>query len=87
VATDIAALIGKTCYQLGSNIFCPYLWLQISRVVLVYDVKIGQLGRKNLAVRFDMYQIGGGIQFIKCTQERWGIETSRCPPLGVKSQA
>jgi hypothetical protein len=46
---------------------CPYiLWTQISRVVLVYDVKINQLGRKNLvgrknlAGRFDMYQIGGG---------------------------
>jgi hypothetical protein len=34
--------------------------MQISRVLLVYDVKISQLGRKNLAVRFDMYQIGGG---------------------------
>jgi hypothetical protein len=33
--------------------------MQISRVVLVYDVKINQVGRKNLAVRFDMYQIGG----------------------------
>jgi hypothetical protein len=30
------------------------------RVVLVYDVKISQLGRKNLAVRFDTDQIGGG---------------------------
>jgi hypothetical protein len=53
-------LIGKTCYQLGSNIFFPYIWMQISRVLLVYDVKISQLGRKNLAVRFDTYQIGGG---------------------------
>jgi hypothetical protein len=34
--------------------------MQISRVVLVYDVKISQLGRKNLAVRFDTDQIGGG---------------------------
>jgi hypothetical protein len=34
--------------------------MQISRVVLGYDVKISQLGRKNLAVRFDTYQIGGG---------------------------
>jgi hypothetical protein len=34
--------------------------MQISRVVLVYDVKIGQVGRKNLAVRFGTYQIGGG---------------------------
>jgi hypothetical protein len=56
VATDIAAtVIGKTCYQLGSNIFepegCPS-WTQISRMVLVCDVKSSQLGRKNLAVRF-----------------------------------
>jgi hypothetical protein len=35
--------------------------MQISRVLLVYDVKISQLGRKNLAVRFDTYQIGGGV--------------------------
>jgi hypothetical protein len=34
--------------------------MQISRMALVYDVKISQLGRKNLAVRFDTYQIGGG---------------------------
>jgi hypothetical protein len=34
--------------------------MQISRVLLVYDVKISQLGRKNLAARFDMDQIGGG---------------------------
>jgi hypothetical protein len=34
--------------------------MQISRMVVVYDVKIGQLGRKNLAVRFDKYQIGRG---------------------------
>jgi hypothetical protein len=34
--------------------------MQISRALLVYDVKISQLGRKNLAVRFDTYQIGGG---------------------------
>jgi hypothetical protein len=34
--------------------------MQISRVVLGYDVKISQLGRKNLAVRCDTYQIGGG---------------------------
>src|SRR5262249_29613629 len=30
--------------------------MQISRVVLVYDVKINQLGRKNLTVRFDRDQ-------------------------------
>jgi hypothetical protein len=34
--------------------------MQISRMALVYDAKISQLGRKNLAVRFDTYQIGGG---------------------------
>jgi hypothetical protein len=41
--------------------------MQISRVLLVYNVKINQLGRKNLAVRsknlsvrFDTDQIGGG---------------------------
>ena len=28
--------------------------MQISRMVLVCDVKIGQLGRKNLAVRFNL---------------------------------
>jgi hypothetical protein len=33
--------------------------MQISRVVLVYDVKINQLGRKNLAVRFDLDQARG----------------------------
>jgi hypothetical protein len=33
--------------------------MQISRVLLVCDVKISQVGRKNLAVRFDTYQIGG----------------------------
>src|SRR5262249_36318273 len=31
--------------------------MQISRVLLAYDVKISQLGRKNLAVRFDTDQI------------------------------
>jgi hypothetical protein len=31
--------------------------MQISRMALVYDVKISQLGRKNLAVRFDTYQM------------------------------
>jgi hypothetical protein len=36
--------------------------MQISSMVLVRDVKISQLGRKNLAVRFDTYQIGGGPQ-------------------------
>ena len=30
------------------------LWMQISRMVLVCDVKISQLGRKNLAVRFNL---------------------------------
>jgi hypothetical protein len=34
--------------------------MQISRMLLVFDVRISQLGRKNLAVRFDTYQIGGG---------------------------
>jgi len=41
------------------------LWMQISRALLVYDVKISQLGSKNLArqiqnlaVRFDTDQIG-----------------------------
>jgi hypothetical protein len=55
-------LIGKTCYQLGRKMFepkgCLYisislLWMQISRMVLVYDVKISQLGRKNLVIRFN----------------------------------
>jgi hypothetical protein len=31
--------------------------MQISRVVLVYDVKLSQLGRKNLAVRFNLILI------------------------------
>ena len=35
------------------------LWMQISRMVLVYDVKISQRGRKNLAVRFDLDQARG----------------------------
>jgi hypothetical protein len=33
--------------------------MQVSRGVLVYDVKKSQLGRKKLAIRFDTYQIGG----------------------------
>jgi hypothetical protein len=28
--------------------------MQISRMLLVYDVKLSQLGRKNLAVRFNL---------------------------------
>ena len=31
-------------------------WMQVLRALLVYDVKINQLGRKNLAVRFDLDQ-------------------------------
>jgi len=31
--------------------------MQISRALLVYDVKMNQLGRKNLAVRFDLDQL------------------------------
>ena len=31
--------------------------MQISSVVLVYDVKISQLGRKNLAVRFNLINL------------------------------
>jgi hypothetical protein len=33
--------------------------MQISRALLVYDVKMNQLGRKNLAVRFDLDQARG----------------------------
>jgi hypothetical protein len=31
--------------------------MQISRMALVYDVKISQLGRKNLAVRFTLINL------------------------------
>src|SRR5262249_18399743 len=59
----------------------------------VYDVKMSQLGRKNLAVRFDMYQISAGSQkppvagreeigsSSTCLKRDRGIETSQCPPL------
>jgi hypothetical protein len=47
--------------------FVPHVWTQVSRTLLVDDVKIRQLGSKNLivcpenpTVRFDTYQIGGG---------------------------
>ena len=55
-------LIGKTCYQLGSNIFQIYsshniFGCRFMSVVLVYDVKISQLGRKNLAVRFNLINL------------------------------
>jgi hypothetical protein len=33
--------------------------MQISRVVVGYDVKLSQLGRKNLAVRFNLIRING----------------------------
>jgi hypothetical protein len=53
--------IGKTCYQLGSNIFQIYssqiLGCRFVSVVLVYDVKISQPGRKNLAVRFNLISL------------------------------
>ena len=50
--------------------------MQISHGLLVYDVKIGQLGSKNLAVRsknlavrFDIDQIGCGEITVKTQRE------------------
>src|SRR5262245_29189303 len=56
--------------------------MQISRVVLVYDVKINQLGRKNLAVRFDIYQIGGSSQ----NPGRWLRRRSARSARGLRSK-
>jgi hypothetical protein len=64
-------VIGKTCCRLGSKIF-EYFWKQILGVVLVYDAKIDQLGRKNLAVRFDLDQARWLAHHRP--QERWAAE-------------
>jgi hypothetical protein len=48
------------------------LWMQISRAVLVHDVKKNQLGRKNLAVRFDRDQARWLSHHRP--QERWAAE-------------